>query len=167
MNQRQRKLLVTLVRAQSEKKHALLVEECDAGIKDVKRVARNVMGVTKLEADINRHIKASVSAMDKARDKWEKHISVKHGYDHTFTNRYSEGHWTADPDYTPSTLAKIKKLRSALLVRTDTLASKTEAAVMSIELSGSELDITQLVTNLDLSFKSDLANHLSIYLSAV
>ena len=150
MNQRQRKLLVKMVQAQSEKKRSEVNTRYQHEVDLIDELSRADSGVTAIEVEINKAIKA----INKIRHGWNNMHPIAEISEYKVTSFHPSAKWADDA------LAQ-EKLRTNQL---EDIAKAENATILAIELAGSEAEVKTVLSKLNLSLDGDLVKVISALL---
>ena len=140
MNQRQRKLLVKMVQAQSEKKRSEVNTRYQHEVDLIDELSRADSGVTAIEVKI--------------RHGWNNMHPIAEISEYKVTSFHPSAKWADDA------LAQ-EKLRTNQL---EDIAKAENATILAIELAGSEAEVKTVLSKLNLSLDGDLVKVISALL---
>ena len=149
MNQRQRKLLMKMVQAQSEKKRSEVNTRYQHEVDLIDELSRADSGVTAIEVEINKAIKAINKKLAVCRDLVAANSKIRHGWnnmhpiaeisEYKVTSFHPDAKWPAKKAYQA-------KLRTNQL---EDIANAENATILAVELAGSEAEVKTVLSELD------------------
>lgn len=164
MNQRQRKLLVKMVQAQSEKKRSEVETRYWHEIDLINELSRADSGVTAIEVEINKAIKAINKKLAVCRDLVTANSKIRHGWNNMHPiaeiSEYKVTSFHPDAKWADDALAQ-EKLRTNQL---EDIAKAENATILAVELAGSEAEVKTVLSELNLSLDGDLGKVISALL---
>ena len=163
VNQRQRKLLVKLVEARSQKKKDEVNAKCQHELDLVDKTSREDAGITQTEQEINKIIKAINKKLKDCRDLEEANSAIC--YQSHFLkpiDEYKIHHW--DHDKSPKHDNQVSDLFKLRDKQIGEIEEAEHATILAIDLAGSETKIKTVLADLDLSLDSNLNKAISALL---